>query len=115
MNSFYSPQIGFTQSGNGNQSKIVLGRSVGATWEAVGFGAQGRPDVLEVLQINLATPSGTLSQKGRIDIDVSHLVSIIDGNVNAPNPMVFQMREFDVCDNGQPKKVVILASANYNP
>lgn len=114
-NTFNATQIGFTPPSSPQGSQVVIGKDITASWEAVGFGADGRPDVLGKVFIYLTSSGGTPAQVGVISLDVAQLVSIIQANPNAPTTFQFQMREFDVCDNGVAKKTMIIASQNYLP
>lgn len=101
-------------------SSVVMGRSTGS-WEAVGVGKGGRPDILNNLLINLtnSTVSGGLTMPGIVNIDVQDLVSVIASRGSrAPKQFNFKMREVSVCEqndagNSEEKKMMILASQTY--
>lgn len=113
-NTLHPSQVSYTPTGSAYQSTVVIGRQIGATWEAIGFGAQGRPDYLERLVINLTTPSGGLSQKGSITMDVGSIINVIAANPFAPaSGFQISLREVLVCDAGTTKKMMILASQTY--
>ena len=118
-NSFYPSQIGFIPTGvasPNNTSTIYLGRNVDVAWEAVGFGAQGRPDYLETININLTKIDGaTQTRLGTISMNVSDIQDIIDGNSNAQAAaLTLSLREVAVCDNGTARAMIILASDPYD-
>lgn len=118
--SLYPPNIGFIPiSGQGSTPQtptITLGRDVSVTWEAIGFGAGGRPDYIKTVIINLTdnTVIATPTKKAAISINVADVLTIIAGNTNATAAaLTFKLREVDVCDDGTAKKMMILASATY--
>ena len=118
MNSFFPPQIGYIPTGTAttlNVSTIYLGRDITQTWEAIGFGAQGRPDYLQVVQIPLTNVNndGSLTQKGSITLNVA---AIISGAVNRPQfpaNINLNCREVLVCNNGVTQAMLVIGSAPY--
>lgn len=119
MNQTLSTQIGYTPSGSALGSTVVIGRDITSAWEAIGFGSQGRPDVLEKLNINLTSLSGTITRKGVVSIDVASLVAVINANPNAPaTGFQFGFREVAVCEldaNGDSveKLMMVISSQTY--
>lgn len=111
-------QIGYIQSGVRGPiftpSEVVIGRDVTGSWEAAGFGAQGRPDALQKITINLSPQDG-LDLPGKIIIDVQDVLSIMDDNDNAPDNMYFRLTEVSICESGVEKRMVVLASQTYLP
>ncbi len=123
FNTVTPTQIGFIPTGaNGTvkTSSLYLGKNVDVTWEAVGLGAQGRPDYLQVVNLNLTKVVGTsnpiLTRLGTISFDVSDLQTIIAGNSNATAAaLTFKLREVDVCDSTTARKMMVLSSLPYDP
>lgn len=121
MNPSVPTQLGYTPTGSAYQSTVVIGRNVNATWEAVGFGAEGRPDYLERLTINLTSPSGaSLVRKGVVNIDVGALVQAINANPFAPSTgFQFAFREVSVCEvpdgssSAVERRMMVIASQTY--
>ena len=123
----FPTQIGYTPLGSSYQSTVVIGRNLDTPWEAIGFGTNGRPDILERLTINLTSPttSGTLlpratpGRKGRIEIDVSQLVQIINSNPYAPaTGFHFALREVSVCEinddgDAEERAMMVISSQTY--
>lgn len=120
-NTLHPTQIGYTPIGSAYQSTVTIGGNASpGTWEAIGFGQNGRPDYMERLVINLVSPSGVapnqITRKGTCVLDVTQLIAIINGNSNAPSTgFAFALREVDVCENGTAKKMVVFASQTYLP
>ena len=118
-NSFFPTQIGFIPpSGNTGQfniSTVVLGGNAGTTWEAVAFGAAGRPDYLETLYINLSKQTnGIPTRIASISLNVSGVQAIIAADSNAGAAALnMQIREVAVCVSGVAKNMMILASSPY--
>lgn len=118
MSSFFPPQIGFGPTGiagTRNTSTLYLGQNASVSWEAVGFGSDGRPDYLETLYINLSKVVANIPVKvATISFNVSGIQAIIAANSHAATPALdFQIREVDVCHAGIAKKMMILASLPY--
>ena len=118
-NSFFPPQIGFVPKGTvatPQTSQLVLGNNGSNTWEAVGFGPNGRPDYLESFFINLAQGSSSnviacfsLSATG-----IQAVVAAANNQSLAKTAALdFRLREVMVCDGGVTKNMMILASATY--
>lgn len=115
-NTFHPTQIGYTPSGQAQQSILVLGKNVSASWQSIGFGPNGQPDIVEKIYINLTKTADPTTTIGTITLNVADLQSIIAGNSHATSAaLTFGLREVDVCDNGTAKKMIILASATYLP
>lgn len=117
-NSFYPPQIGFVPTGLSNtryNSSLVLGRNNNMSWEAIGFGSQGRPDNLEYLNINITNVSGAApSTKAVISLNIGDIQSLINANANATAAaLTFKLREVLVCDGNTNKKMMVIASDTY--
>lgn len=90
-----------------------MGRNTSGIYEGIGFGAGGRPDPIQVVQINLTSPNaggpGLPFQKGTITINVEDLVNIVGG----PSRYNMTLREVSICDSGTNKKAVVLMSQSY--
>lgn len=117
-NSFFPTQIGFIPTGtNGtaNTSTLYLGSNATTTWEAIGFGQNGRPDYLQTLYLNLTKlVAGVPTLVATISIDVADVQAIIAGDSNATAPALqIKMREVAVCDAGIAKKMIVLGSSTY--
>lgn len=124
MNSPIQTQIGFTQRNPAGtqQSQLVFGRDVDVTWEAVGFGSQGRPDPLDKLTINIVRVANGLTTSR---ITLTMLASDVDSiltNPNAPALLALKLREVRVCEDTNndgtadtEKCMVILGSDTYLP
>lgn len=118
LNTLHPTQIGYTPTGNYNSvstsSTLYLGRNAGVTWEAIGFGQDGRPDYLENLVINLTqvgTPNQTIAS---IVMSVTGIQAIIAASPNAAaQALSLTLREVSVCDAGVAKKMIVLASPTY--
>lgn len=114
MSTLNPTQFGYTVTGiNGvaGISSVTIGRSVSGSFEGTSAGGQGgRPDYLQVMQINLANRVGsTITPKGTITMNVSDLVSI----VGLPSNLNLTLKEVTVCELGVTKKMVILGSQTY--
>lgn len=118
-------QIGWTPNGVGNgpngtnlQSQVFIGKDVSVSWEAIGIAAgnAGRPAPLENLIINF-TQISTSKKIGSIQMNVNDLLTLMATNSNIPTDGSLSMKftEFDVCQNGQPMKCLLLASQIYAP
>lgn len=112
-NTFFPTNIGYRPTGaNGTAgvSTFVMGKTQTGTFEGAGFGAQGRPDPLQVVEINLTSPNdGFPFQKGSIVINVEDLMNIVGG----PSRYYMTLKEVTVCDGGTTKKAVVLMSQTY--
>lgn len=110
---YYPPNIGFLPTGvNGvaQVSTVIMGQNTSGTYEGVGFGYGGRPDPVQVININLTSPNGGVPfQKGTITINVEDLMNIAGG----PSRYNMTLREVSVCDGGVNKKAVVLMSQSY--
>lgn len=116
--SFFPPQVGFIPTGTTTgvlNSTVYLGRNVDVTWEAIGFGAQGRPDYLQTLYMNLTKVQGTTKTRlATLKFDVADIQTIINADSAATAAaLTFKLRQVSVCDNGTNKKMIILASDTY--
>lgn len=116
--SFYAPQIAFVPTGLNNtryNSSVVLGRNRNVVWEAVGFGAEGRPDDLEYLNINITNVSGAMPvTKAVISLNIGDIQTMIAANANATAAaLTFKLRQVSVCDGSVNKKMMILGSNTY--
>lgn len=119
-NSFFPTQIGFIPPSGGshtgyNVSTVVLGGNAGTTWEAVAFGAAGRPDYLETLYINLSKQTnGVPTRIASISLNVSGVQAIIAADSNAGAAALnMQIREVAVCQSGVAKKMLVICSQPY--
>ncbi len=112
LTTIYPTQIGYQPTGvNGivGISSVTLGRTITGSYEGIGFGKDGRPDYLQVLQINLTDYDSPLIQKGTITMNVADLISIAGG----PSQYNLTLKEITICDNGTAKKAVVLMSQLY--
>lgn len=109
-NTFYPTNIGWLPSGNAQVSTIFLGGTNTGSYEGIGFGAGGRPNPLQVLQINLISPNGgSPFQKATITMNVDDLMNITGG----PSRYDMTLKEITVCDAGVARKAVVLMSQLY--
>ena len=125
MSTILPKQIGFTVAGNTNgiggtasQSQVIIGKDITLSWDCVGFGGQGRPDPVEnvILNLTIITNAPNGPQKlGQISFNASDIAAIISNNTNAPTPILMKLTEVDVCSNGTPMKMIVLASTPYAP
>lgn len=118
MPSFYPSNIGFLPTGaNGvaQTSTLYFGRDIAATYDAIGFGAGGRPDYVSIVQIPLVQRAvdGTLTKQGTITLDVGAIVSGRASNSNLPSNLNLVLKEVAVCDAGVAKRMMIVASQTY--
>lgn len=117
-NTLYPTNIGFLPTGvNGTVgvSSVFIGRATSGSFEGVGFGAGGRPDYAQTVQINLTQRAGdgTLTQKGSITLNVADIIAAKTANSNLPDNLNLTLREVAVCDGGVNKRMLIVASAPY--
>lgn len=101
-NSLLPTQIGYvpaSQDGT-QQSQLVLGRNTTGTWEAVGFGAQSRPDPLQALQVFVTVNplSQTPTVPVTINIDATNALAVALANPNAPSVFTFTLQEVATCE-----------------
>lgn len=118
MNTFHPTNIGFVPTGAAGvaqTSSVYIGRDISSTYDAIGFGANGRPDYVQLVKIPLTqrAADGTLTKQGTITLDVSALVTARSSNPNIPSSLELVLREVAVCDNGTNKRMMIVASATY--
>lgn len=109
-------------SGSASNSQIVMGRDPTVTFEAVGLGAQGRPDYLQTVKINFSkAPSGsnTYKQMGSVSFDVADVYSFFTGNLNVPQNLNIKFRQVSVCEvndttqETEERAMIILASQTF--
>ncbi len=119
QNSILPTQVGFIPSGmhptNGFQSsQLVFGKNITGGWQAVGFGIDGQPDVLQGLTINISS-NQTVPVATPIVVRMrpEDIVAIILANPNAPSDFNFTFKEVAICDGGIEKRMVVLASQVY--
>lgn len=123
-NTFYPTQIGFVPSGSApNSSKIVIGRNITGSWEAVGFGADGRPDTLNNFVINFTyTNAGQARKLGDVTLNAGDLYTIMNPLPNkqsyAPSNIELTFKEVSICELGDDgesveRKMIVLASQTY--
>ncbi len=113
-------QFGYLPTGVGTTagtSTLYFGRDTTAIYDAIGLGADGRPDYLSIVQIPLVQRSalGVLTKQGTITLDVGAIVSGRAANSNMPTNLNLILKEVAVCDEGVEKRMVIVASQTYNP
>lgn len=113
MTTIYPTQIGYQPTGvNGTVgiSSVTIGRTITGAYEGIGFGQDGRPDYLNLLQINLANKVGpVVTQRGTISMNVADLIAI----AGLPANLNMTLKEVTVCDAGVAKKAVIIMSQLY--
>jgi len=121
-NTFYPTQIGFTPSGSANGSQIIIGRNIDVSWEAVGFGAEGRPDITQNMVINLTFEAidGTTLRVGEVKLNAKELFDIAVENNLQDEVIEISFKEISICEtddegNSTEKKMMILASKPYSP
>ena len=116
---FFPSNIGYRPTGvNGvaQVSTFIVGKSTTGTYEGIGLGGGGRPDPLEVMQINLVEPigDGTFTSRGSITFNVYDLFAAKSSNSNVPLNLNLTLKEVAVCDNGTNKRMIILGSQTYS-
>lgn len=116
MSSLFPTQIAYKPTGVAGVaqvSSVVIGRSSGS-FEGVGFGAGGRPDYVQTVQINMGDPvgDGTFTQRGSVTFNVDDLASL-QLSPSVPTRISLTFKEVSVCDNGTNRKMIILATAPY--
>ncbi len=110
MTTIHPTQIGYQPDSFNGISSVTIGRTITGAYEGIGFGQGGRPDYLNLLQINLANnAAGVITQKGTITMNVADLMAI----VGVPANLNMTLKEVTVCELGVSKKMVILASQTY--
>jgi len=125
-NTFFPRQVGFIPSGSNQDSSVIIGRNPtpAVTWEAIGFGSDGRPDTLQDFKIyltartapQLAAQAGPLS--ATITINAGSMYDVLKLNPYAPKTgFYFSMREVSVCELigsvSTERKMMVLASQTY--
>lgn len=126
-NTIIPSQFGYSAPGSNLGSQIILGRDMSVSFEGIGLGAQGRPDILETLKINICINSGvsgnassTAQKIASFNINCSDIRSLYTGNVNFPSAPEFKIREFSVCEindtteESEERKVALFASQSYS-
>ena len=120
-NSIIPSTIGSTPINSTNGSQLVFGRDVSVTFEAIGLGQTGRPDVLQKLIINLSTiNAGVTTKTCSITLDPAAIITLITSNPNIPSPVNMSLVEAAVCvadDSGNTteQRMIIIGSATYLP
>jgi len=119
-NTFYPTQVGFTPSGSFQGSQVIIGRNIDVQWEAIGFGAGGRPDPVNNMVINLTftANNGTALRVGEVRLNAEELFDIAIENNLQDDTIELTFREISVCEtddegNASEKKMIILASQTY--
>jgi hypothetical protein len=113
-NTFLDPFIGYVPSG-----QIVVGGDPTVNWEAIGFGANGRPNPFGLMTINLCSSGdGAFTKVASLQIAAGDILSIMTANQNSPTGFVLSLREVAVCSgdnagNTQEARMVILGSQIY--
>jgi len=114
MSSFFDPYIGYVPSG-----QLLIGQDPTVNWEAIGFGANGRPNPMGTMTINICSSgNGGVTKLGAIQLAAGDILSIIAANSNAPKTFNFSLQEVAICSgdnngNTQEARMVILASQIY--
>lgn len=110
-------QLGYTAPSTPNRSQIYLGKDLNVNFEAVGLGADGRPDELQALKIHLSQGGVAL---GAIYLDVTDIIALKQSNSNIPSELFLKLTEVSVCESDTAtgetteKRMVILGSPTYS-
>lgn len=119
-NTFFPTQFGSIPTGATYISTVTMGRTTTGTFESCGFGKQGRPDYLELLQINLSQKQVGVTppaQKGSITLNVNDIISLATASNRSqfPTNLNFTLKEMLVCGGGatQASGIMIIASQPY--
>lgn len=120
MQPLFPAQIGFIPKKEGQKSEIIIGKDVSVEYEAIGFGADARPEELNSLTINISDGSVTPSvKKLSIKIDIADVLAIIAANPSVPSNLTVSLKEASVCEvvgeETVEKRMLILASQTYLP
>ena len=123
-NSIVPTTIGSLPSTSTFGSTLVLGKDVTADFEAVGLGIDGRPDVLNLLQINLSqydpSSDGNLLPVVSFIIDPLDILELQKNNPAITSPIFLNFKEVAICEtddegNSTEKRMIVLASDTYLP
>ncbi len=123
MNTFFPSQIGYIPTGNAAgalTSTVVVGRTITGVFEAVGFGQGGRPDYVEVVQVNISKRQSVggggapiVDQYGTITMNVADIITARAANSHFPTNLNMTFKEVAICENGTNKRFMVLASQTY--
>jgi hypothetical protein len=120
-NTVFPSQVGFVPSGINQNSQVVFGRNITGSWEAIGVGQGGRPDILQQITayiVNIQGNSATLPII--INIDTTAVQQIISSNSHAPQVFNFSLQEVSTCEtddagNSTEMRRMALLSQAYLP
>lgn len=114
IHTFHPTNIGYTPTGTANGSQIFLGKDIYSEFEGVGFGPNARPDTVERIVMNLTKIDEETPRKiAKINFDATGLAYIIDRGLYTPETPNFELKEILVCEDGETKNMMILASQTY--
>ncbi len=113
-NGLHPTNISFLPTGaNGvvQVSSVILGRDITGAGGDIGFGAGGRADYAQLVQINLThrAGGGTLTKECSINFNANDVAAI----AGLPTNLNLTLKEVTVCELGVTKKMVILGSQTY--
>lgn len=118
--SLIDPLIGYTPTGIGSpyQSQVIVGKDLSLSFEAIGFGPNSRPDLVEGVRLNLTLISGNQQDGGpqkmaSLSFSANDISAIIDSASTLVGPVPFQLVEVIVCNNGQSGRMMVLGSPVY--
>ncbi len=125
-NSLLPTQIGSIASGLNSSdvfqpSKVVIGNNITGGFQAVGFGTNGSPSILQDLVINITTNQQYPTTSPIIIRINADDLSSITSNPNAPLDFVIKIKEVSICEvdditnESVEKRMVVLASQTYLP
>jgi len=104
-NSIIPTQLGYSAPSSSLGSQIFLGKDISIDFEAIGAGAEGRPDILESFKMNITLVSGAASNFTNTNIKIASfnitandVRGLYTGNANFPANAEFRLRQFSVCE-----------------
>lgn len=120
IHTFHPTNIGYTPTGyqfetQRYNSQIFLGKDLNSEFEGIGFGPEGRPNVVERVVINLTktNPDESTVKVGQIDFDATGLAYILERSNFGPSIAKFEIKEIAVCEAGVVKNMLILGTSPY--
>ena len=130
-NSIVPSQIGYTSPGSDLRSQIYLGRDTFVNFEAIGLGANQRPDALQSLKINISKivnygkSDQLIETRGSIYLDIDDIIKIQSSDYypstedGGAENLMLQLKEVSVCEqdkdgNSVEKRMVIIGSQTYD-
>ena len=110
-------QVGYTMSGqNGtSQSQVMIGKDLALSWDAIGFGPNGRPDLVENVKFNLTLISGSIppQKAATISFASADIFTIVSNAQTLTLPLALTLVEVIICNNGQSGRMMVLGSQPY--